>query len=256
MRLLHAIGRRIARFLSRPRDEGSHVVTSSRDRLAATLRKGDVLLVEGTSHFATAIKYLTQSTWSHTALYIGDGELVEADINDGVRRVPLSSFWHLQTRICRPVGLSPREVDSVVEYCVSRIGHRYDLKNIVDLARYLFPIPPVPRRWRRKLLALGSGDPTRAICSTLIAQAFESIRYPVLPDLYLKGSCEAGTRHAVREWLHIRHHSLYAPRDFDVSPYFEVVKPNLTADFDFRTLEWADTQRLRALDLEGPLRSA
>jgi hypothetical protein len=114
----------------------------------------------------------------------------------------------------------------------------------------------VPRRWRRKLLALGSGDPTRAICSTLIAQAFESIRYPVLPDLYLTGSCEAGTRHAVREWLHIRHHSLYAPRDFDVSPYFEVVKPNLTPDFDFRALEWADTQRLRALDLEGPLRSA
>ncbi len=40
--------------------------------IAATLRKGDVLLVEGTSRFSSAIKYLTQSTWSHAALYIGD----------------------------------------------------------------------------------------------------------------------------------------------------------------------------------------
>ena len=44
-----------------------------------------------------------------------------------------------------------------------------DLKNVFDLARYLFPVPPVPSRLRRRLIALGSGDPTRAICSTVIA---------------------------------------------------------------------------------------
>src|SRR5574337_378503 len=59
--------------------------------------------------------------------------------------------------------------------------HRYDLKNVVDLARYLLPTPPVPVGWRRRLLALGSGEPTQAICSTMIAQAFQSVSYPILP---------------------------------------------------------------------------
>jgi hypothetical protein len=261
MSLLNHLGRRIARYLARPRETGVQVATSSREKLAATLRRGDVLLVEGTSLFASAVKYLTQSTWSHSALYIGDvlgqssasGEpltLIEADVNEGVRAVPLSEYWDMHTRICRPVGLLPRDLDELTAYAIARLGHQYDLKNILDLARFLFPTPPVPRRWRRKLLALGSGDPTRAICSSLIAQAFESIEYPILPELYLEGPDSDPA--CAREWLHIRHHSLYAPRDFDVSPYFEVVKPVLESHFNHRTLDWADTMSLKALDLDGP----
>ena len=260
MAMLNAIGRRFARFLSEPRGTATRVATSSREKLAATLRKGDVLLVEGTSLFAGAIKYLTQSTWSHSALYVGDalGEgdphmFVEADINEGVRAVPLSEFWHLHTRICRPVGLVPADLDRLVDYVVERVGHRYDMKNIFDLARYLLPPPPVPRRWRRKLLALGSGDPTRAICSTLIAQAFQSIDYPILPELYVEEPPgDSSAKADYREWLHIRHYSLYAPRDFDVSPYFQVVKPVLEQGFNHRALDWADTQRLEVLHLDGP----
>ena len=69
----------------------------------------------------------------------------------------------------------------MVDFAVSEIGERYDMKNVFDLARYLFPMPPVPARFRRRMIALGSGDPTRAICSTLIAQAFGLVRYPILP---------------------------------------------------------------------------
>jgi hypothetical protein len=79
------------------------------------------------------------------------------------------------------------DAERVIAHVVARIGHRYDLRNIVGLVRYLLPTPPVRLRWRRRtlvlvlVLVLGSGDPTRAICSTLIAQAFESVRYPILP---------------------------------------------------------------------------
>jgi hypothetical protein len=59
---------------------------------------------------------------------------------------------------------------------VDRIGLEYDMRNIIGLLRYLIPTPPVPTRWRRRMIALGSGEPTWAICSTLIAQAFQSIR--------------------------------------------------------------------------------
>jgi hypothetical protein len=214
------------------------------------LQPGDVLLVEGHTRVSGAIKYLTQSTWSHSALYVGDalgppaaGEepkvLIEADLREGVRAVPLSHFAGLHTRICRPVGLTPEDLRTVVVFAVKSIGEAYDLKNLMDLVRYLLPQPPVPRRWRRRLIALGSGDPTRAICSTLIAEAFGRVRYPILPT-WTPPRPGAGEAAAQAELLHIRHHSLYVPRDFDISPYFAIVKPTIEHGFDYKKLHWAE----------------
>jgi hypothetical protein len=89
------------------------------------------------------------------------------------------------------------------------------------------------------MIALGSGEPTKAICSTLLAQAFESIRYPILPEIETVLG-HAGGRQQQREILHIRNYSLYTPRDFDVSPFFEIVKPRLQMGFDYRTLQWGE----------------
>jgi hypothetical protein len=33
------------------------------------------------------------------------------------------------------------------------------------------------------------------------------------------------------------------PRDFDISPYFEVVKPTIVRGFDYTALHWADKQK-------------
>lgn len=38
--------------------------------------------------------------------------------------------------------------------------------------------------------------------------------------------------------MHIRHHSLFTPRDFDVSPYFEIIKPELVNDFNYKNINW------------------
>lgn len=243
--VLDRIGRRIARYLDRP-IEGFHPYTpTDPEALRATLQPADVLLVEGTNHISGVIKYLTQSTWSHAALYVGpigerttvDGEplvLVEANIGEGVVGVPLSKYYRHHTRICRPVGLTPEDRERVCAYAMERIGFDYDVKNIIDLMRYLFPLP-VPQRWRRRMIALGSGHPTRIICSSLIAQAFESVRYPILPKVTMQD--EEDVR---REILEIRHSSLYAPRDFDISPYFKLVKPTIERGFDYKKMRWAD----------------
>ena len=53
----------------------------------------------------------------------------------------------------------------------------------------------------------------------------------------------APTRPARREILHIRDSSLYMPRDFDISPYFEIVKPTIVHGFDYTALHWADKQK-------------
>ena len=250
MYLLDRVGRGLAAYLSAPGRREVRVATCTPELLAATLRRGDVLLVEGSSRISTAIKYLTQSTWSHAALCVAESsgseqcELLEADVVAGVRRVALSAYWNQHTRICRPLGLTEAEIDRVVEYGLARIGQRYDLKNIFDLARYLVQTPPVPVRWRRRMLALGSGDPTRAICSSLIAQAFQSVRYPILPESVVARSSDPACRDCYEEILHIRHHSLFAPRDFDISPYFEIVKPFLRAGFDPHQLVWEETRSI------------
>lgn len=250
-RLLSAIGDRLAGYLLAPRPHGAMVATVAPDLLEASLRPGDVLLVEGQSRISMAIKVLTQSNWSHAALFVGRGwaggdavpeplTLIEADLRAGVRAVPLSAYTQMHTRICRPMGLASDELAQLVGYAIGRLGQRYDLKNLFDLARYLLPAPPVPLHWRRRMIAFGSGDPSRAICSTLIAQAFQSVHYPILPELSLQDAVDAAGRHCQRELLHIRHHSLYAPRDFDMSPYFDVVKPRLRPGFDPHRLAWGD----------------
>jgi len=213
--------------------------------LKSVLQPGDVLLVEGDHRISSAIKYLTQSTWSHAAFYCGqlhnpaqkcDEEcvLIEADLENGVIAVPVEKYSKYNIRICRPVNLTNADLQKLCSYMADSIGKEYDLKNIIDLARYLLPNPPVPVRWRRRMLALGSGDPTRAVCSSLIALAFQSIKYPILPVRL----SESADGEFAREILHIRHHSLFTPRDFDISPYFRIIKPELVDDFDYQQLDW------------------
>jgi hypothetical protein len=89
------------------------------------------------------------------------------------------------------------------------------------------------------MLAIGSGDPTRAICSTLIAEAFESIRYPILPESISQNGQTYGIAPFVQSEIdHIRKHGLFTPRDFDISPFFRVIKPGLEQGFDYRKLAW------------------
>jgi len=252
MSLLNKIGRWLAAYLEKP-SGNIQPSTCKPELLATTIRVGDVLLVDGSSRISTAIKYLTQSTWSHAALCIADDNnsadpncdnitLVEADVLDGIRTVALSHYAHLHTRICRPVGLDNEELQSAIEFAKAQVGHQYDMKNVFDLMRYLVQTPPVPTRWRRKMIILGSGDPTRAICSSFIAQTFQSIRYPILPDIFFEKAKLPHSEAYYEEVLQIRHHSLYVPKDFDMSPYFNIVKPTLNGAFDPHTLEWSEYQ--------------
>ncbi len=243
--MLEGAGRLIAGFLQKPVRGYEPFTPSDPDALRQSLEPGDVLLVEGNNHISGVIKYLTQSTWSHSALYVGpidgrctaDGEphvLIEANVGEGVVSAPLSKYFRFHTRICRPVGLTAEDCVTVCAYARDRVGYAYDMKNIIDLMRYLLPMP-VPLRWRRRMIALGSGDPSRLICSALIADAFTTVRYPILPKITLARSMQA-----LEQILEIRHSSLYCPRDFDISPYFNVVKPTIHQGFNYKALHWAD----------------
>lgn len=216
-------------------------VSNDIPRLKATLRPGDVVLVEGNTRISQIIMYLTQSSWSHATLYLGDallrwggmeadraldeyGEeasclLVESDLKRGVTVVPLSKYRDQNLRVCRPVDLSSGEVDQVLGEVIRHLGIRYDRQNIFDLARYLVPFHLLPRRFRREPLYLGSSSSREVICSSLIARAFYKAGVSIQAPLPARAGQEDDD-----PGLRLRHPSYIMPRDFDLSSDFEVVK--------------------------------
>lgn len=249
--LLERLSRRLANFLSRPIKGFEPPAAYSANQLEAVLQPGDVLLVEGNLRISSIIKYITQSTWSHVALYVGPqpGEqgndppvLLEAEMGQGVILSPLSKYTNFHTRICRAIGLRPDDCERVLAHALGRVGHDYDLKNVIDLARQRLSPRSVAETLKRGLLALGSGNPTRAICSSLIAEAFQSVRYPILATRRMvpcRDTPPDQSDDCVEEAWEAHHFSRFAPSDFDVSPYFTVVKPHPVENFDYTLLQWA-----------------
>jgi Permuted papain-like amidase enzyme, YaeF/YiiX, C92 family len=244
--LLDRFGRFLAGRLQEESSGYEPYTPSDPETLRRILIPGDILLIEGNLRISATIKYLTHSTWSHSALYVGDAlpepedgserpRLIEVNLGQGCVAVPLSKYRTYNTRICRANGLSPEDREHVVDFMLKRLGLKYDMKNIFDMLRYFFPVP-LPVRWRRR----GGSVGTRAICSSLIAQAYEEVRYPILPEITrAPGRASAQSSFSRSEILHIRHHSLYTPRDFDLSPYFRIVKPTLEYGFDYKGVRWA-----------------
>jgi hypothetical protein len=234
---LNWLGQRLARYLMAPAKHYKPTVVSGGEaHWSDYIEPCDVLLIEGASRISSAIKYLTQSTWSHAAVWVGDAApapLVEADVSAGVAAVPLEKYRDANVRICRPLGLTSDDRARLIDYLVGHIGDSYDVKNLFDLARYLIPTPPVPARFRQRLITLGSGEPTRAICSSLIAAAFAAVRYPILPVPV--AAATVPTAHFRR-----RAPSSHVPRDFDLSPYFAVIKPTIEQRFDYQRFPWAE----------------
>ena len=262
------------RLLTKPLATYVQRVPNSIDKLKKTLRKGDVLLVEGDQRISQVIRYLTQSSWSHCALYVGDellkgdparaaelrerfGEeaahlLIEAEAGLGVVPNPISKYQRYNIRICRPQGLHRDDVGEVLGYVIGHLGRRYNVRHVFELARFFFPVSIVPRRWRRAALTFGSDKHRAVICSSMIADAFTRVGYPILPEVTLDDVAPAATPwwkrlvapHEKRPLPKFRRHStaLVTPRDFDLSPYFEVVKFNHLGDprLNYREIVWED----------------
>jgi hypothetical protein len=267
--LRDGIQRRLVEFFTEPL---AHYERRGWNDLAALkrhVRKGDVLLVEGDQRVSSIIKYLTQSSWSHAALYVGDevlqrggalaeearrafGDdarhlLVEA-LFEGVALSPLAKYVDYNIRLTRPHRLRPEHLKSILDGALGAVGWEYDLRNVLDQLRHLLLAPLFPQRLRRNGLRFGSTERTKVICSSLIGELFAHVRFPVLPTVtYPADAAEAAPRALGRlgrllgrplrsrslARFRQRDPTLLTPRDFDVSPYFEIVKFNVIADGDF-----------------------
>ncbi len=238
-------------------------------RICYELKPGDVLLVEGRSRVSNVIKQITQSSWTHSALFIGriydirdpqlqqrvrmayQGDLnepllVEALLGQGTILVPVSKYRRDHLRICRPTGLEPEDAQQVVAHAIHHLGTDYDMRHLLDLARFFFPWAILPRRWRSSLFEHNAGIPTRAVCSSLIASAFNSVNFPILP--FIDRDDDGSLR------FFKRNPRLFTPKDFDYSPYFDIIKYpflGLNELSVYRRLPWSEEEILYNDDVRG-----
>jgi len=233
--------KKLSNFYSKETKDPSHAYLCDFDRVCHEIIPGDVLLMEGTNRISRYIKALTHSPWTHAALYIGRlhsiedpkmrekvrkyyhgsaGQqlLIDTRVGEGTRIRPINAYKTDHIRICRPTGLSHSDTQRVINYAINHLGYSYDTRHFVDLARFLLRSHWfIPRRWRSSLFQhLTPDQTTRDICSGLIAEAFASIRFPVLP--YIRQGKEQKI-----ELIH-RNPKLFTPSDFDYSPYFSIIK--------------------------------
>jgi hypothetical protein len=232
---------------------------TSFERLRYELRPGDVLLVEGRSNVSEIIKSITQSMWTHSFIYIGrlhdiddpmlrdhiqkyrhcspDEQLiVEAVLGKGIIISSIEFYEGEHLRICRPRGITRADSQAVIEYAIKQLGTDYNVRQIMDLARFMFPYWFLPKRWRSTLFEHHVGRPTKTVCSTMIAEAFSKVRFPIIPVI---SQDKDGQLSLIRN-----NSKLVTPRDFDHSPYFDVIKYPII-DFDelgiYRKLPWDRT---------------
>ena len=275
-RVRAALRRRVVqlfvRLLTKPLRTYDQRVPNSLANLKDQLRKGDVILVEGDQRISQVIRYLTQSSWSHSALYIGDELhrlppelaaalvaehgaearylLIEALAGNGVVCTPVAQYVRFNLRVCRPRGLRREDLERILQEVVGQLGTPYGVRHLFDLACYLFPVSFIPRRFRRAALHFGRRSTGEVICSTMLARAFANVGYPVLPRVSINQIAHQTTwlrrligrnGHGARALYREEDPALITPRDFDLSPYFEIVKFNYLAGngFDYRRIEWA-----------------
>lgn len=236
----------------------TEIPLSDFERISYELRPCDIILIEGRSRISDMIKVVTQSPWSHAALYIGrlhdienplarnvvrnkfEGHLeqqmlIESLLGEGTIVSPLEKYNDFHIRICRPTGLTRADAQKVIEAAIDHLGMEYDIRQNIDLGRFLLPWRILPRKWHSRLFTKAAGTPTKEICSTMLAEAFSTVNFPIMP--IIKTDKKKGML------LFHQDPRLFTPRDFDQSPFFEIIKYPIIELSDtaiYRQIKWGE----------------
>ncbi|MDX2471355.1 MAG: hypothetical protein QNL04_12350 [SAR324 cluster bacterium] len=191
----------------------------------------DVVLVRGNQRISRIIQTLTTSPYSHSAFYLGNGEVLEVE-PEGVIISPISKYIHLDLRICRPSLLEAEAKQKVLDFMQKMLQEqpKYDVTNIEKLMfKYVYS------KFRPDAKVYIGGNTkfeTYYICSGMIAHAFQKAGYPIVPSLRFSQNQEKRKKtklNNVNDYFTLARHrpknfSQVVPADFDTSPFFATVK--------------------------------
>lgn len=228
------------------------------DHICHEVRPCDVLLVEGRNRISKIIQHVTFSPWSHSALYIGrlhdiedphirerirnnyqgkanDQLIIESIVGQGTVINCIKDYKKDHLRLCRPAGLAHRDAQHVIARASENLGREYDIRQFLDLGRLFIRSKFIPPRFRSSLFNYKPGQATEDICSTMIAESFMSVKFPILPVIRQDDN-------QVFELIP-RNPRLYTPSDFDYSPYFDIIKYpifHIARPAHYRDLPWSE----------------
>lgn len=255
IKLFEKLKKKVINWLMLEHGNDKHLLCDF-DRITYEIRPCDILLIEGTSRISEVIRQVTLSPWTHACLYIGKLHDIQ---NNGLRKMilehasfrpqeqlviesllgkgtivrPLSKYEKAHIRICRPAGITREDAISVINYAIEQIGDEYGIEHLYNLARFYFPWSILPRRWRLNIFQSKLGIPTKDICSSMIAKAFKSVKYPILP--IIKTDKDKNVK------IYQKNPHLFTPSDFDYSPFFKIIKYpiiKISEHSTYRHLPW------------------
>lgn len=126
------------------------------------MQAGDIIFVRGDDLLDELIEWAEDGVYSHVALYVGDGFVIEATGGNRIKLARLSSYASYDVG---SVSMTDQQREDLIAYAMTQQGKRYDwaLIGIIALRLLLrIDIPYAERALR--------------ICSTFIRDCFDYIR--------------------------------------------------------------------------------
>lgn len=158
---------------------------------AEALRPGDILLTAGNGFASVGIQVLTLAPVSHAALYVGDGQVIEA-VGEGVRTRSIDAVLQEEAMVVafRHPGTTPEAAALMRGFAEDKLGSRYGYLGVVlhapfAVERRVCELPLVPGLVRDfclrgvALVQLGTGSDDRFFCSQLVLEAYRHAGVPI-----------------------------------------------------------------------------
>lgn len=135
------------------------------------LKVGDIILVKGRDLLGKTIDDIEHSKYSHSAIYIGSGKIVEAEWNKVICS-PMEKYAG-QADIFRPkFDLTIVQQSKIVEYAKSCVGEPYDyFLLLLELVRYALHVI-LPYKEHKKV-----------ICSVLVDDCYRKAGIELCPGV-------------------------------------------------------------------------
>jgi cell wall-associated NlpC family hydrolase len=155
------------------------------------LRPGDIILTTGSGLASAGIQLMTLAPVSHAAVYVGDGQVVEA-VHSGVRVQGIEEFLARETTVLafRDSELSAEQAAEIRAYALRQVGAPFNFMGVMlhvplSIQRIACELPLTPSGARDICIrTIGNIQYLSAIrqqffCSQLVLQAYRHAGAPI-----------------------------------------------------------------------------
>jgi len=106
---------------------------SNIESLLNNIKLGDVLLFKTSGFYASLVKLFTKSDYTHSALYIGGGVIIESDFGGVQINLLTHKYKDVPMSIYRHNTANEFELRNVRNWAITQIGKGYDYLGILGI---------------------------------------------------------------------------------------------------------------------------